>query len=344
MTNPLTVFVTGATGQQGGAVAHALLARGHKVRALTRNSSSDAAKALAAAGVDVREGDFNDPATLTAAATGVDTAFVMSTPFEAGEAAETKQGIAAIDAVKAAGVGHVIYSSVASADKQTGIPHFDSKYIVEQHLAASGVNYTIAAPVWFMDNLVAPWMVGSLRDGNVAIALDKTKPLQQVAVEDIGAFVASLVERRAAVFGKRYDIAGDELTGEALTKALSKATGTEPQLFRRAARHGSPAERGPRQDVRLVRPGRLHGRHRGPAPRLSRREVAPLRRMGGLLRLERSRRRVAGRRIDRQTPPLQVRRPPRGRRAPSIRRRTFARDRNTLQPGRFLVFRRARGG
>ncbi len=231
MTNPLTVFVTGATGQQGGAVAHALLARGHKVRALTRNSSSDAAKALAAAGVDVREGDFNDPATLTAAATGVDTAFVMSTPFEAGEAAETKQGIAAIDAVKAAGVGHVIYSSVASADKQTGIPHFDSKYIVEQHLAASGVNYTIAAPVWFMDNLVAPWMVGSLRDGNVAIALDKTKPLQQVAVEDIGAFVASLVERRAAVFGKRYDIAGDELTGEALTKALSKATGRTLNYF-----------------------------------------------------------------------------------------------------------------
>jgi uncharacterized protein YbjT (DUF2867 family) len=231
MTTQRTVFVTGATGQQGGAVARALLARGHTVRALTRNPAGDAAKALAAAGVDIREGDFNDPATLTAAATGVDTAFVMSTPFEAGEAAETRQGIAAIDAVKAAGVGHVIYASVASADKQTGIPHFDSKYAVEQHLAASGLNYTISAPVWFMDNLVAPWLIGPLREGNVAIALGKARPLQQVAVEDIGAFVASLVDRRESVFGKRYDIAGDELTGEALTEALSKASGRAFNYF-----------------------------------------------------------------------------------------------------------------
>jgi uncharacterized protein YbjT (DUF2867 family) len=231
MPDKLTVFVTGATGQQGGAVTRALLARGHNVRALTRNPSSDAAKALTKAGVDVREGDFNDPATLTAAATGVDTAFVMGTPFEAGEAAEIRQGIAAIDAVKAAGVGHVIYSSVASADKQTGIPHFDSKYVVEQHLAASGLNYTISAPVWFMDNLFAPWMIGALRNGTIAIALDKAKPLQHVAVEDIGVFVASLAERREAVFGKRFDIAGDELTGEALTKALSEAMGRTFNYF-----------------------------------------------------------------------------------------------------------------
>lgn len=231
MTTHRTVFVTGATGQQGGAVARALLANDHAVRALTRNPSSEAARALVAAGADVREGDFNDPATLTAAATGADTAFIMSTPFEGGEDAEARQGIAAIDAVKAAGVGHVIFSSVASADKQTGVPHFDSKYAVEQHLAASGVNYTISAPVWFMDNLVAPWMIGPLRDGTVAIALGETRPLQQVAVEDIGAFVASLVERREAVFGKRYDIAGDELTGAALTTALSKATGRSLNYF-----------------------------------------------------------------------------------------------------------------
>lgn len=231
MTSQLTVFVTGATGQQGGAVAHALLARGHKVRALTRNPAGDAARALAAAGVDVREGDFNDPATLTAAATGVDTAFLMSTPFEAGNDAEAAQGKSAVDALKAAGVGHVVFSSVASADKQTGIPHFESKYAVEQHLAASGLNYTISAPVWFMDNLVAAWMLDALRDGNVAIALDKTKPLQQVAVEDIGAFVATLVEKREAVFGKRYDIAGDELTGEQLIDALSAATGRAFNYF-----------------------------------------------------------------------------------------------------------------
>ncbi len=225
MSDQLTVLVTGATGQQGGAAARALLARGHTVRALTRNPSGDAAKALAAAGADVRAGDFNDPATLTAAANGADTAIVMSTPFEAGEEAETRQGIAAIDAVKAAGVGHVIYSSVASADRGTGIPHFDGKYAVEQHLAASGLNYSISAPVWFMENLAAPWMAGSLLDGALAIALDKDRPLQQVAVADIGAFLATLAERRAEVFGRRIDIAGDELTGEATARIIGNAAG-----------------------------------------------------------------------------------------------------------------------
>ena len=225
MSDQLTVLVTGATGQQGGAAARALLARGHTVRALTRNPYGDAAKALAAAGADVRAGDFNDPATLTAAARGADTAIVMSTPFEAGEEAETRQGVAAIDAVKAAGVGHLIYSSVASADRGTGIPHFDSKYAVEQHLAASGPNYSISAPVWFMDNLAAPWMTGSLLDGTLAIALDKDRALQQVAVADIGAFLATLAERREQVFGRRIDIAGDKLTGEAMARIICNAAG-----------------------------------------------------------------------------------------------------------------------
>lgn len=225
MSEKRTVLVTGATGQQGGAVVNALIDRGHAVRALTRDPAGDAAKKLAARGIDVRAGDFNDPATLTAAAEGVDTVFLVSTPFEQGIQAETVQGIAAIDSVKQAGVGHVIYSSVASADKNTGIPHFDSKFAVERHLADSGLNYTISAPVWFMDNVTAPWMAGALQQGNFALALPADRALQQVAVVDIGTFVASLAERRDAVFGKRYDIAGDAVTGNDFVRIISDATG-----------------------------------------------------------------------------------------------------------------------
>lgn len=225
MPSKLNVLVTGATGQQGGAVARALLDRGHTVRALTRNPDSDAARALTAAGAEIFAGDFNDPATLAMAAEGVDTAYLVSTPFEAGPEAETRQGIAAVDAVKQAGIGHVIFSSVASADQKTGIPHFDSKYEIEQHLAASGLNHTIVAPVWFMENLVASWMVDALRDGKLAVAMPENRSLQQIAVEDIGAFVASLVERRETVFGKRFDIAGDELTGVRAAEVLSEAVG-----------------------------------------------------------------------------------------------------------------------
>ncbi|NRP70831.1 Quinone oxidoreductase 2 [Ensifer psoraleae] len=225
MTTKRNVLVTGATGQQGGAVAQALLARGHRVRALTRKPDSDAARQLASAGADVVAGDLGDAASIVRAAGGVDTMFLMGNSYEAGTEEETRQGIIAADAAKAAGVGHLIYSSVADADKKTGIPHFESKYLVEKHVAWLGIPYTISAPVAFMENIVAPWSIGALRQGTYAFALPAKRALQLVALADIGAFVAALVERRDDVFGKRFDIAGDELSGEEQAKILSQAIG-----------------------------------------------------------------------------------------------------------------------
>ncbi|MCZ4092451.1 NmrA/HSCARG family protein [Sinorhizobium psoraleae] len=225
MSTKRNVLVTGATGQQGGAVAHALLARGHRVKALTRKPDSDAARQLASAGADVVAGDLGDAASIVRAAGGVDTMFLMGNSYEAGTEEETRQGIIAADAAKAAGVGHLIYSSVADADKKTGIPHFESKYLVEKHVAGLGIPYTISAPVAFMENIVAPWSIGALRQGTYAFALPAKRALQLVALTDIGAFVAALVERRDDVFGKRFDIAGDELSGEEQAKILSQAIG-----------------------------------------------------------------------------------------------------------------------
>ncbi|WFP62140.1 NmrA family NAD(P)-binding protein [Mesorhizobium sp. WSM4904] len=129
------------------------------------------------------------------------------------------------DAAKAAGIGHLIYSSVADANKKTGIPHFESKYLVEQHIERLGIPYTISAPVAFMENTVAPWSAGALSQGIQAFALPAKRPLQLVALADIGAFVAALAERRESVFGKRFDFAGDELPGEEQARILSQAIG-----------------------------------------------------------------------------------------------------------------------
>src|SRR5439155_18508422 len=131
------------------------------------------------------------------------------------------------DAANAAGVAHLVYSSVASANRGTGIVHFDGKYTVEKHLQASGVPYTIVAPVFFMENLLQPWTLPSLRQGKLAMALPASRSLQQIAVADIGAFVAAVIERGDTVFGRRFDIAGDELTGEEAVAILSKVTGRE---------------------------------------------------------------------------------------------------------------------
>ncbi|TAX72523.1 NmrA/HSCARG family protein [Rhizobium leguminosarum] len=223
MSNTRSVLVTGATGQQGGAVVRALMTRGHRVKAITRRPDSDGAKRLTAAGVQVVAGDLDDAASVAAAAEGVDAMFLMGNSYEAGTDAETRQGIAAADAAKAAGIGHLIYSSVADADKKTGIPHFDSKYLVEKHVAGLGIPYTISAPVAFMENTVAPWAIDGLRQGVYAAALPAARVLQQITIDDIGAFVAALAERREQVFGKRFDIAGDELSGEQQAKILTEA-------------------------------------------------------------------------------------------------------------------------
>ncbi len=217
------VVVTGATGNQGGAVVQALVKQGNQVRALTRNPTSPAAKRLSEQGVEISRGDFTEHDSLVKAMKGVDAVYAMATPTQS-VAIETAQGIAITNATKATGVGHLVYSSVASADRGTGVPHFDSKHEVEKHVLSSGVPYTIIAPVFFMDNLLQPWVTPGLRQGKLAMAMPGTRSLQQIAVADIGAFAAAVIERRDTVFGRRIDIAGDELTGDEAAAILSKVT------------------------------------------------------------------------------------------------------------------------
>lgn len=225
MSTSKLVLVTGATGSQGGSVVQALLKQGHQVRGMTRNAASPAAEQLRKQGVEMVSGDFTDQESLARAASGVDTIFAMTTPFEEGVERETAQGIAITEAARAAGVGHLVYSSVASADRATGIPHFDSKYEVEKHIVSSGVPYTIIAPVYFMDNLLQPWTLPTLRQGKLALAMPSTRPLQQISVTDIGAFAAAVIDRREVVFGQRFDIAGDELSGDDAAAILSTVAG-----------------------------------------------------------------------------------------------------------------------
>src|SRR5260370_9173944 len=152
MAEELTVVTPGSTGKQGGAVARGLLERGHKVRAVTRDPNSSQAESLAKGGATVVAASLEDTAALTKALEGATSLFAMTTPFGGGTDAETRQGVAAADAAKAAGV-HLVFTSVNSANRQTGVPHFDSKYEVEKHIAKVGVRATILAPAFFMENI-----------------------------------------------------------------------------------------------------------------------------------------------------------------------------------------------
>ncbi|MCA6091493.1 NmrA/HSCARG family protein [Streptomyces sp. SCA3-4] len=221
----LTVAVTGATGAQGGATARALLTAGHRVRALTRRTDSPAADALRALGADVRHADFDDPASLDAALAGADSLFAVTTPFGTGIATETRQGKALVDAAAAARLGHVVFTSAAHADRGTGVPHYESKHAIEQHLRAAGVPWTVIAPAAFMDNYAGGWTLDGLRDGTFAWPMPTDQPLTLIPAADIGAFAALVLQRRDEFAGRRIDIASDELTPAGIADALAAALG-----------------------------------------------------------------------------------------------------------------------
>jgi uncharacterized protein YbjT (DUF2867 family) len=227
MAQKLTVVVTGSTGKQGGVVARDLLERGHKVRAVTRDPNSNQAKSLANAGATLVTASLEDTAAIKKALEGATSLFAMTTPF-GGTDAEIRQGVAAADAAKAAGV-HLVFTSVGSANRKTGVPHFDSKYEVEKHIAKIGVRATILAPVAFMENL--HFIKDQLAKGTYAAALPPTRALAQVAVADIGAVAVRVLEDVGRFTGKRFDLAGDELSGNEAMAILSRVTGRSFNYF-----------------------------------------------------------------------------------------------------------------
>ena len=219
------ILVSGATGQQGGAVGRSLLERGFGVRALTRDPDKAEARELADLGAEVVGGDFEDRSSIERVLDGVHGVFSVQQFWEAGFEGEVRQGIQITDAAKAAGVEHYVYSSVGSAHRDTGIPHFDSKWEVEKHVRASSVPYTVVRPVFFMQNW--EYMREPILGGTLPQPLDPDKPFQMVAVEDIGVFGAMAFENPGEWIGREVDLAGDEMTMPEIADTFSRVIGRQ---------------------------------------------------------------------------------------------------------------------
>ncbi|HEY8468297.1 MAG TPA: NmrA/HSCARG family protein [Longimicrobiales bacterium] len=220
------VLVIGATGRQGGAVARHLLRRGgFHVRALTRDPGKPAARELADAGAEIVRGDLDQPETLLLALEGVSGVFSVQNFWEAGYDREIRQGVAIAEAARDAGVEHFVYSSVGSAHRGTGLPHFESKWRIEQRIRELGLPYTILRPVFFMENWAR--MRDGIRGGTLSTPLSPGRRLQQIAVDDIGAFAALAFADPDRWLGRELDIAGDEPTMEQTAEAFSRVLGRE---------------------------------------------------------------------------------------------------------------------
>lgn len=217
-----TVLVTGATGRQGGAVVRHLLPKGWKLRALTRNAATHVAKELAGQGVEVVQGDLEDAASLDRACRGVYGIYSVQDFWSVGAKREVQQGKNLADAAKKAGVQHFVYSSVGGAERNTGIPHWESKWEVEKHIRQLALPATIFRPAAFMEMYNVLEVEVGLLKGKLVDALRGGKPYQTIATDDIGAFVALAFERPKEFIGLELEIAGSELTNLDAAKVFSR--------------------------------------------------------------------------------------------------------------------------
>src|SRR5262245_22413577 len=222
------IAVTGATGQQGSAVARRMLAESWHVRALTRDTAKPGAQALAAQGAEVVPGDLDSRAQLEAAFQGADAVFSVQNFWlpTVGFEGEVRQGKLVVDAAKAAGVKHVVYSSVGAAHRGMGQRHFESKHLIEQYLQASGLPYSVLRPVAFMENYNFPWTRPAVLNGSLpSMGLRPDKTNQMIAVQDIAVFVALVLAQPEKYLGQTLELAGDELTETQVAQTFSRVLG-----------------------------------------------------------------------------------------------------------------------
>ena len=224
MANEKTILITGATGKQGGATLRHLVKRGgFKLRAMTRKPDGDAAKALSALGAEVVTGDLDDEKSLARAVAGAWGVFAVQNTWEAGIEREEEQGKRLAKVARDGGVQHFVYTSVGSANRRTGIPHFENKARVEETIKELKFpSHVILRPVFFMENLPSPWF---LNGDKLTTALKPETKLQMVAVDDIGKFSAKAFIEADKFKGAEIEYAGDAATMPEAAAALSELAG-----------------------------------------------------------------------------------------------------------------------
>jgi uncharacterized protein YbjT (DUF2867 family) len=223
VANDRTILITGVTGHQGGAVARALQRCGFRLRGMTRNPESEPAAALTRHRVDVVNGDLDDEATLRRALSGAGGVIGVQNTWEAGVEREEAQGKRLATLAREIGVEHYVYTSVGSAHKRTGVPHFDNKWRIEETVRGLRFpSHVILRPVFFMENLLAPY---SLQGDTLSAALGPATRLQMIAVHDIGWFGARAFTDAAALNRREIDLAGDLRTMPEAAAILAEALG-----------------------------------------------------------------------------------------------------------------------
>lgn len=241
MTEKRAIFVTGATGAQGGAVVDTLMNSGFAIRALVRDPASEAAQALAMRDVELVTGDFDDATSLKTGVSGAYGVFSVQTPPRPDDLdSEVRIAGKLVDAAHAAGVEIFVHTSVARAGEHESFSgwqegrwwprYWTSKAEVNEIVRKAGFpRYTILKPAYMMDNFITPksqWMYpGLAKRGAIETAMAEDTRLDLIAASDVGRFAAAAFAEPDRFSGQEIDLAAESLTMQEVAKAITTSTG-----------------------------------------------------------------------------------------------------------------------
>ncbi|MEJ7693021.1 NmrA/HSCARG family protein [Daejeonella sp.] len=221
MTTNKTIFVTGGTGKQGGAVARNLVQQGFTVKVLTRKTNSTQAENLKKLNIELVEGDLNNADTYRQHLKGVYGIFSVQS-FENGVKKEISQGVTLATLGKEFEVKHFLYSSACEVDHNTGVPHMDSKFEIENHIKQTGLPFTIIRPTSFYENFLIPQVKKGILKGKLVQPINRDTIIQYIATEDIGKAAAKIFENSEEYLGRTIPLAAEHLSTQEVAKAFTK--------------------------------------------------------------------------------------------------------------------------
>lgn len=197
-------LVIGATGYVGGEICRLLAAAGRPVRALVRATSApEKVEALRAAGAEIAVGDLTDPASLARAVAGATAVLTTATSISSLAAGNTFEStdlhghLALVEAARAAGVRHFVYTSV-SGGFDLDSPLLQAKRAVEQAIRASGMTYTILRPSAFMEFWLGAPLGFDLAGGTATLFGGGERPVSFIALRDVARFAVAALDHPSA--------------------------------------------------------------------------------------------------------------------------------------------------
>lgn len=221
------VTVLGGTGTSGSAVAEALVRSGARTRVVTRSPESAGARRLAALGCEPLKADLFDQASVEAALRGSDAVYLAgASKADRWNRGEATQGMIAIDAALAAGVGHFIYQSALVADAR-GVLGNGSKRAIEERLAELDFPATILRPAIFMENLLTHSLPRRNEAGQLVVAMALPVDLRRgyISVRDIGRAAVRVAKDGPGFSGTIHEIVGDDVSLADIARIVGELIG-----------------------------------------------------------------------------------------------------------------------